>query len=234
MREFQRDFAAAISAPVSGPLAVYRNTVFAGACAALADNYPVTKALLGDEMFAAVAADYVATHPPTSAVLAAYGAGFAPWAEEQRWAADVAYLPDVARIERLHIEALFAADAAPLDPSELRRMTPASWATARLRLHPATRFSWSPWPATQLWLAHQDETDAKLAWRAEGVLVSRPHLAVSVEPIDAPAFHFLVGMCAGETVAAAGTKTTAAFPTADLRALFARLLNRGAFAALAD
>ena len=233
MPEFHEVFAAALAAPADGAMAVYRNTVLAGAVEALAANFPVVRALVGEAMFAAVAVDFASAHPPSDPVLAQYGAAFAEWSEEQHWAADVPYLSDVARIERLHGEALFAADAEPLDPGAFGRLAPHEWTRVRLMLHPATRFAYSRWPSASLWLAHQDGGDpAAIAWRPECVLVSRSAHAVEVEPIPAAAHRFLLALARGATVAAAVEVTLAAFPGADIAAAFTLLLNRGAFAAI--
>ena len=233
MREFHEAFAAAISAPTDGPLAIYRNTAIAGAAEALAANFPVIQALIGDEMFTAVAVDFASAHPPANPVLAHYGAAFVEWIEEQEWSAELPYLSDVARVERLHGEALFAADAEPLDPAAFTRLATHEWTSARLTLHPATRLGCSRWPAASLWLAHQDGGDpAGVTWHPECVLVSRFGHSVRVEAIPPPAHRFLLSLARGSTVAAAVEATLAAFPDADIAAGFSLLLNRGAFAAL--
>jgi hypothetical protein len=233
MPEFHQAFAAAIAAPAMGPLAIYRNTAIAGAADALAANYPVVRALLGEEMFDAVAVDFAAAHPPANPVLAHYGAAFAEWIEDQSWAVDIPYLSDVARVERFHLEALFAADADPLDPGALAGLGPREWTRTRLALHPATRFTCSRWPAAGLWLAHRDGGDVSaVAWRPECALVTRPHMAVDIEVLAASSHRFLLALASGQTVAAAVEATLAAYPDADIAAAFTLLLNRGAFAAL--
>lgn len=233
MPDFHEAFAATIAAPVDGVMAIYRNTAMAGAVEALAANFPVVRALVGDEMFSAVAVDHATACPPRSPVLAQYGAAFAEWIEEQVWAGDVPYLSDVARVERLHNEALFAADAEPLDPGALGRLGSHAWSRARLTLHPATRLVCSRWPAASLWLAHQDGGDpAAIAWCPECVLVTRAAHAVRLEAIPAPAHRFLLSLARSATVATALEAMLAAFPDAEITAAFTLLLHRGAFAAL--
>ncbi|QGN55369.1 DNA-binding domain-containing protein [Novosphingobium sp. Gsoil 351] len=233
MREFHEAFAGAISAPVDGPLAIYRNTALAGAADALSANFPVVRALVGEEMFTALAVDHASQRPPLDPVLATYGADFPEWIEEQSWAAELPYVSDLARVERLHGEALFAADAAPLDPGAFARLAAHEWTRARLTLHPATRLACSRWPAASLWRAHQPGGDLDtIAWRPEYVLVSRAGQTVAVEAIPAPAHRFVLSLARGASVAAAVEATLAAFPDADIAAAFALLLNRGAFVAL--
>ncbi len=232
MPDFHEAFASAISAPVDGPLAIYRNTAMAGAVDALAANFPVVRALVGEEMFAALAVDHPTSHPPQSPVLAHYGSALAGWIEEQRWAAQLPYLSDVARIERLHGEALFAVDNPPLDPATLGRLAPHEWTRVRLTLHSATRFTCSRWPAASLWLAHQDGGDpARIAWAPECALVTRPFQVVGVEAIAPSAHRFLLSTARGATVAAAVEATLVAHPEADIGEIFTLLLNRGTFAA---
>ncbi len=89
MPDFHEAFAATIAVPVDGVMAVYRNTVLAGAVEALAANFPVVRALVGEEMFAAVAVDHASECPPRNPVLAHYGAAFAEWIEEQVWASQL-------------------------------------------------------------------------------------------------------------------------------------------------
>lgn len=233
MREFHTSFAATLAAPVEGVMAIYRNTVLAGAVEALAANFPVVRALVGAEMFAAVAVDYASDCPPTDPILAHYGAAFADWIDGQDWASQLPYLSDVARVERLHGEALFAADAEPLDPGALGRLDPHAWTRAQLTLHPATRLACSPWPAASLWLAHQDGGNlASVAWQPECILVTRAAHEVRVEAIPEPAHRFLLALAQGDTVAAAVEAALAAHPDAEITAAFTLLLDRGAFAAI--
>jgi hypothetical protein len=229
--ELQRDFAAAIDAPASGAISVYRNTVVGGCVDALRANYPVVAQLLGDEMFDAVAAEHAAQCPPCRPVLALYGSRFPDWLEEPSWLREIPFLPDVARIERLHIEALFAADANPLTMSQLSDRE--DWQSLRLALHPATRFSWLTTPAMNVWLAHQTgfSGELELEWQAEGVLLTRPGLEVLPARLDRAGHRFLFGIRLGESVGAAAIATVGLYPDTDIGSLFTSLVNAGAFAA---
>jgi hypothetical protein len=229
--EFQRDFVASIGEPASGAISVYRNTVVSGCVEALRANYPVVAQLLGDDMFGAVAAEHEAQCPPRQPVLALYGSSFPDWLAEQGWLQEVPYLSHVARIERLHIESLFAADAEPLEMSSLRA---ANWQTLRLTLHPATRFDWLTAPAMSIWLAHREQAvggELEFEWRAEGVLLTRPHLDVQPLRLSRAGHRLLFGIRLGETVAAAAMAAATLYPETDMGSLFTSLVNAGAFAA---
>lgn len=230
--EFQQGIAAAICRPTLGALRVYRNTVISGQIQALRDNYPVVAALLGEEMFTAAAVDYAQDCPQRSPLLANYGTRFPDWIAEQVWAANLPYLADVAKVERLHLEAGFAADGDALEPQRLSLV--GDWNRLRLRLHPAARFDWLAAPGFSIWQAHQAgvPNQIEIDWTAEGVLFSRPGWSVQAMPIDRPAHRLLAGIRFGETVGASATASVKLYPDADIGGQFASLVQAGAFAAL--
>ena len=224
---FQRDFAAALDGAETGAMAVYRNTIFQGAAEALRANYPVTDQILGTEMFDQVAVDFAVACPPRSPILALYGEGFAEWIKEQPWAADLPYLPDVARVERLHVRCLFAADA-----SEPRGHIAAPSET--LPLHPCVQFTWLATPAMSIWLAHQQNADGLIAphWKAEGALFARPGpFVLHALRIGRAGHRMLSGIRLGETISAAMAAASRLYQDEDCPAVFASLVNLGVFAA---
>src|SRR5688572_2123247 len=135
--------------------AVYRNTVARGAIEALRAGFPTIDALIGAEAFTEAALAYRDERPPVSPVLADYGASFPGFLARQPWTEELPYLADVARLDRLWIEAHLAADrvslrpAGPISPGDPR------FAGFQLTLHPATRFAWLDTPAMTIWLAHR-------------------------------------------------------------------------------
>ena len=228
---FQRDFVGAIDAPASAAMAVYRNTVIHGAVEALRANYPVVQQILGAEMAEQVAVDFATQCPPRRPVLALYGARFADWLEGQPWIADLAYLPDVARVERLRVESLLAADCKALGAEGVRQSMQAS--NERVALHPAVRFTWLPTPAMSIWLAHQRPIVSELAldWKAEGALFARPEPFVLHAPrIGRAAHRILFGMRLGETLGQAITTAQRLYPDEDCSAVLSSLANLGVFA----
>jgi len=229
--EFQRDFAATIGEPAEGAMSIYRNTVLSGCVDALRANYPVVAQLLGDEMFEAVAVEHASQCPPRRPVLALYGARFPDWLAEQSWLHEIPYLPHVARIERLHIESLFASDEDPLEMAHVSGRD--DWQALRLRLHPATRFDWLTAPAMSIWLAHREGSvgELELEWKAEGVLLTRPGLDVQPSRLSRAGHRFLFGIRLGESVGAAAIATAGLYPDTDVGSLFTSLVNAGAFAA---
>jgi hypothetical protein len=238
---FQQVFAAALAGDAMAgalfadpatrrALAVHRNTSAKAAQDALAANYPVVRALVGEESFTACAEAFIARHPPRDPRLCLYGEGLADFVAGYPPFAEAPYLADVAALERLVTEALFAADAEPLDGAGFAR---ALESDAPLALHPAARFAAAASPAASIWLAHQpgappDALD-RLAWSEEAMLVARPGMSVEVAVIDAGALAFLKACQAGATVAQAAL--AAAELDADVSAVVATLITAGAFRA---
>lgn len=241
LARFQSDFAAEIRRPAArsakpAPITVYRNTVLLGAVEALADNYPVTASIVGERTFTALALAHARRFPPDDPVLADYGRVFASWLEGESIARELPYLADVARCERMWVEALHAEDAPALTPLALEGLAPEALLALRLRLHPATRFGWQSSPAVVIWHAHQDGFPGELevAWRAHGAIFTRPDFAVEGGEIDAAAHRLLCGIRLGETLGEAARAASALYPDTAIGDCFGDLVRRGAFAARAN
>lgn len=142
--------------------AVYRNNVVVSLVDALADSFPVTQELVGEQFFRAMARQFVRAQPPRSPVLAFYGDGFAEFIEAFPAAAGVPYLADVARLEILRVLAFHAADADALTTEKIGRLLAATEAlpAVRFTLHPSLRILRSRHAVVSLWTAHQSESAA--------------------------------------------------------------------------
>jgi hypothetical protein len=184
-------------------------------------------------MFERMAVDFASECPPRQPVLALYGDRFAGWLGRQDWLGDLTYLADVARVERLHVECLMAADAEPLGDVQIRAMLRAD--KTRLRLHPATRFEWLRTPAMTIWLAHQRPlmTEIEPEWKAEGALFARPSPFILHAPrIGQAAHRILFGVRIGEPLDTALDAAARLYPTEDCTAVLASLVNLGVFISL--
>ncbi len=229
---FQRDFARALDCPAEGAMAVYRNTVIHGAVEALRANYPVVEQILGEEMFQHVAVDFASTYPPRDPVLALYGAEFADWLMQQDWTAHLPYLPDVARVERLHVSSLLAADQERLSPEHAAQLS--RLPSTSLRLHPAAHFAWLATPAMSIWLAHQEAAVSEMApeWRGEGALFARPKPLIShAALIGRTAHRLLSGVRLGEALGVSMAAAAKLYPQEDCAAVLASLVTLGVFIA---
>jgi hypothetical protein len=230
--QFQRDFALALDRPAQGAMAVYRNTVIHGALEALRANYPVVEQIIGTKMFEHVAVDFASAYPPRDPVLALYGAEFAEWLKQQTWIIDLHYLPDIARVERLHLKSFFARDDEPMSKEEVKRAS--EFGNSALRLHPAAQFAWLSTPAMSIWLAHQRPVVGEIVpeWKSEGAVFARPVPFKSHSARISRAGHrLLAGVRVGETLSASMAAAARLYPEEHCAAVFASLVNLGVFVA---
>jgi hypothetical protein len=220
--------------------AVYRNNVVVSLIDALADSFPVTQELVGEQFFRAMARQFVRAAPPRSPVLALYGDGFAEFIETFPAAAGVPYLADVARLELLRVQAWHAADADALAADGIARLLgePASLPAARFILHPSLRLLRSPFAVVSLWAAHQSES-AALALadvdpaQAETALILRNGLDVEISAVAAGPATFILNLQQGVAFGQAAGQALAADAGFDLAAGLGLLIRGGALAGVA-
>ncbi|MDF2995319.1 MAG: hypothetical protein K0R27_956 [Xanthobacteraceae bacterium] len=212
---------------------VYRNNVAFGLSRALAQRFPVTEKLVGEEFFAGMAHAFIAAHPPCSPLLLAYGDELAEFVAEFAPAADLPYLPDVIRLEAARGHAYHAADVAPLAPAALAEMPPERLAALNFELHPALNVVRSAHPVVTIWAMNAGEMPLEPldAWNAEDALIVRPALHVLVRRLPAGGAAFLEALAAGAALSAAVELALADDPHFDLTVNLAGAFEAGAFAA---
>jgi hypothetical protein len=192
LAQLQRGFAEAVfsgDAPVpatiraaSGPactsrFGVYRNNVIAGLINAVAARYPVVRKLLWEDSFERVAHLYVTAEPPRSPVLLEYGGGFPGFLRRIGEGAAVEYLADIAELEDARTRAYHAEDAPPLGRHAFAAVPADALADLRITLHPSVTLLKSRCPIVSIWESNFYANDNTVSeWRAEMVLVVRPHL----------------------------------------------------------
>ena len=182
--------------------AVYRNNVTISLMSALGANFPSVKRLVGDEFFAAMAREYARENPPTSRLMAEYGASFPDFLESFEPLAKYNYMPDVARLERLWLDSYHEADAEPLQGAALSAIAPEALFSTRFAVHPTARLFASQYAAVSIMSANRSEGDVAPIDPAvaEYGLVTRPHLNVAVRHISASTHAFLGALTAGSTL----------------------------------
>ena len=217
------------SDPVAGAagLSVYRNTVAKGAVDALRANYPTVERVGGCDWFRVTALRFGREHPPMTAALADYGDAFPDWLV--RHAAGLPYLSDLARLDVLWRQALFAADAPVLTAEGFV----GELAELRAVLHPSLRLARFDWNAPALWRLNQlDEPPAHMTLEPSGaeVAILRPHQSVEVHPLAPGGYALLLACAEGRTLGEAALAATAA--GGDVASLLSGLILAGAFTQL--
>ncbi|WP_422010031.1 DNA-binding domain-containing protein [Reyranella sp.] len=250
LAEMQHRFARAVlQAPLSVPdgirrevrpaherrFVVYRNNVKASLAAALAARFPVVVRLVGEEFFTAMALVFIERHPPRSPVLAEYGAAFAGFLEGFDPAANLPYLPDIARLEWARHAAFHSADANPADIARLAELPPEALGSVRIGLHPAMAVIASPWPIVSVWTTntHDAMPEAPAAdWTGETALVTRPHLEVLLYRLPPGADRLVTELARGVTLGAAAEEASGTHDSFDLATSLATLFGAGAITTL--
>ena len=213
---------------------VYRNNVVVSLCEALGKTYPAIKALLGEDYFNALARAFVSRHPPQSPVLIWYGATFPEFVDTFPPLEAYPYLADVARAEWAWLQAYHAADAAPMDPSELGALPPEDVGEARFLRHPAAWVISTAWPVWDLLRVNRFEQAAEIdLGTAQPVLVSRPELEVELTLLRPGADVFLQNLFHGQSLGAAAMAAQEDCPEFSLSDSLSDCLSNGAFQGLA-
>ena len=202
---------------------------------ALADIYPATARIAGEEFFRAMALVFARSSPPRSRVLSEYGHDFPGFIAGFEPAARMPYLADVARLERAWLDAYHAADAPPLDPRALGELPPEDLASARFTPHPAMRLVRSRFAVVSILEANRG--DAGNAGRirgdvAEDALVTRPRARVEVRRLEPGCAVFLECLAAGASLALAVEEAFAEEPAFDPGKAIALMLEARAFSAV--
>ena len=246
----QREFCAWLESgegtPVPGVerarLAVHRNTFIGTLVEALAESFPVTRALAGAAFFDAMARARVLAEPPGSPVLCEYFRSFPTFVAAFAPAQAVPVLAEMAALEALRLRAYHAADAEPAGLAEFHRLAcdAALFECTAARLHPAAHWLSAEHALLELWQAHDEAEDLAAvdlrgidACRAQDLLVHRPSVQVRMRALPEGAVAFLDSLAAGASFATAFA-AAAANPLAEPAALFSLLLQEGLVSELLD
>ena len=218
-------------------LNVYRNNTTILLREALAANFPVTQALVGEDFFANLARAYMRTHPPRGPCLFEYGDTFADFIAAFPGAQDLAYLADQARLEWARVEAYHADDAPALDAALLANVAPEDYERLTFAIHPTTRIVASCYPIHAIWDLHQGPDDqpenatVNLGVGGEDVLITRPALDVQVIVLGPGEAAFIYDLTDGATLGGAFARAQGAADGFDAGHALTTLLTSGALAA---
>lgn len=218
LAEIQREFAASLLDPTRRPpvdvgcrsgaavgrrFAVYRNNVVMSLTEVLEAYFPVVARLVGEEFFRAMARVFIVVSPPRSPVLSRYGAEFPDFLESFPPAADLPYLPDVARLEWLQQRSYHAADAMPLTAADLAVVPADDIARLSFVFHPSAQILRSRHPIYAIWRTNTFDDDVShidARTQGESVLVSRVGLEVRTLLLAPGDYTFLAGLMAQQTL----------------------------------
>ncbi len=215
--------------------AVYRNNVVVGLVNALRDRFPAVEKIVGGEFFSFASRIFVRQHPPRSPLMMEYGEEFPDFLAAFEPAAELPYLPDVARLESFRIRAYHAADADPLDASALQQIDPDALQGAVLTLHPSLRLLRSRYPVVTIWAMNSGKAElAPVEFDvAEDALVLRQSQTVTVQKLSPGGAAFVSALLRESTLADAAEIAFAGNEQFNLASNLATLIAAGAITGIA-
>ncbi len=217
--------------PAARRFGIYRNNVTVSLVNALSEVFPTVQNLVGEEFFRAMARLYVQDNPPTSRLLFEYGASFPAFIGQFEPAADLPFLPDVARLERLWLDSFHAADATPLDGTLLQRVAPEQLASLTFVIHPATRLFRGNHAAVTIMARDRagEPLDGLDPFIAEDGLVTRPAYDPEIRHLPKGGADFISLLMEGHTLGEAAGAALSADPDFNLPAAISAIIEAGAF-----
>lgn len=230
------DRPAALAGVDRARLAVHRNTFVGTLIAALAESFPVTRALAGADFFDAMARERVLADPPISPVLTDYAISFPGFVHSFEPAAAAPVLAEMAQLEALRLGAFHSIDAVAIGHAQFHRLAcdPDLLSRTFVHLHPAAGWLPARHPLLQLWQLHDSASDPFSldlsgidVTRGEDVLVHRPGYLVQMHALPPGAIAFLDALACAASFTQAFEEEVAASKQASPATLFSLLLEHG-------
>lgn len=134
-------------------LDIYADAYRARLIAALATDYAALQSYLGDDAFTALAQTYIERFPSRHFSLRWFGAAMHEFVATTEPYSDHAEIADLVQFEWAQCHAFDAADAAPLNISDLASVAPEGWAGLQLSLQPALQLLNLTTNAPTIWAA---------------------------------------------------------------------------------
>lgn len=253
LRELQQGFADAVLGPPGTPppfgvvpsalgaarIAVYRTALFANYRNALSATYPVVKRLTGAAFFHTAVDAFVRAHPSRSGDLNIYGDRFGDFLVTYAPAAELPYLPDVARLEWAIDEAQRAPDgmrAPDAVLAALSAMSAESLPGVRLGLDASCRLLTSAYPILRIWQVNQadhvGEDRVTLDQGADRILVRRDAQRAALERLPIGDFAWLEALARALPLASAIDAAQSADANFDLGTALRTHIATGTIAAV--
>jgi len=213
-------------------LGVYHTNTIVSLTDVLKAAFPVVARIVGDRFFLAMAKVFIEAHPPTQPTLFRYGHDLPTFLGAFPPAESMPYLAGVARLEWARIEAYFAEDCVPMDPTQLAEIAPEMLSQVSFSLHPALRLIDSAFPIFEIWAVNQADHDVIPGidfGHAECGLVMRRDQTVVQRLLNEDAYQWLKSIATGLALGEATALVAVRSPNFDLQNTLHLLLAEGAF-----
>ncbi len=211
---------------------VYRNNVAVSLTEALHTGFPVLAKLLGKENMDGLAGLFLRAHPPETPLLMFYGDALPAFIADLPQLAHLGYLPDVARLELALRRSYHAADADPIDPAQLGRLTPDALMHTTVTFAPSARLLRSDWPVFDIWRFNTQDDAQKPVPGAQDVLVTRAAFDPVPSLLAPGGAEWIAALMRGRTIEQAMQAAQAIDPDFDPTGTLTLLLSENALTSL--
>jgi hypothetical protein len=213
-------------------LQIYRNNSYTGFTNTLRTTYPVVERLVGEGFFRYAAHHYITCYPSTAGDLHEFGALFPEFLQTFEAAAELVYLPDVARLEWAYEKVYYAAGRALLNPQALAVVPPECYGELRFTLNSASQLLASDYPILRIWQVNQadyegDQTVDLDTGGSKLLLLRNSALDVEIQPLAEGEFALLQALAEGCNCTGACEQALAVQADFDVPASFQRHLLQG-------
>jgi hypothetical protein len=217
-------------------LEIYRHHILTTLTSALEATFPVICRLVDRRFFAYAADTYIRAHPPTGPCLFEYGDSFPDFLAAFPPCRDLAYLPDVARLEWALSAALHAPDVDAVDPASLADVAAEDMPRLTFAVDRSVSFLASPWPVERIWRANQDGAAGDPVDLASGGVrleVRRAGDVATVRSLAAVDYALRTALARGNTLEDAAAAALGVDPHFDLTAALHAMLDERIFTSFA-
>jgi hypothetical protein len=217
-------------------LEIYRHHVLTTLTSALEATFPVISRLVDRRFFVYAADTYVRAHPPTGPCLFEYGDSFPDFLAAFPPCRDLAYLPDVARLEWAMSAALHAPDVDAMDPSCLAQVAAEDMPRLTFVVDLSLSYLESPWPVDRIWRSNQEGASSDPIDLASGGVwleVRRAGDVVTMRALAAAGYALRTALARGGTLEDAAAAALGVDPHFDLTAALRALLDERIFTGFA-
>ena len=177
---------------------IYKGSITASLNRALREIYPVCNRLTGDNFFNAMGKEFMRVTPSRSADLANYGENFPEFLADFKHAADLPYLPDVARLEWAWHRAFHAADETGFDTGKLAAVQDNDKGQIVFKLPLSASLISSEYPVHHIWKVNQDDypgdQTVNIDEGAVDLIIWRKGYDMHIDPLDAGEWYLLKGI----------------------------------------
>ena len=150
----------------------------------LTEDYPATRAVLGEDNFHNLITGYLVEYPPTEPSVTWAGRYLADFLRDHLMRSRFPFIADLAMLERSTIDVFCAADVPVLETSEMSALPPVQWAAVKLRRVPATAILGARWKVADVLKAIEEKRQWETpAAQSNRILVWRRHSRVSYRDV---------------------------------------------------